>query len=473
MLTYKKGLIVIIALIAITTAALAFIGPGTSISGPSNPPNQSGDGLLTLSTQMVQDKVLKGSQGRVAVAVTLTAAHLPEPGDHPKQAVDLVIVLDRSGSMQGDKINAARQAVHRLLDRLTAEDRLALVTYENSVQLISPLIAVNAANRNRMAAAIDRVYADGGTNLGGGLQQGIDLFVNAPKSDRQRKVILISDGLANHGITDPQTLGRMAAVATDHHFAVSTVGVGLDFNELLMTTIADHGTGRYYFMEDPLAFAQVFEKEFQNTRRIAASDVEIRLPLENGAQLVDAGGYPIKMEGNQAVIYPGSLSSGSLRKLFLTFEVPTDQERRLRLGQIQVSYQYNGRTHSLLSRDYLMVACVPDEKAVMASVDKDTWSEQVVQDEYSRLKEEVADAVRRGDPEAARVQIRAYEVKNRAVNASVGSAAVNEHLDKDVGLLRQSIADTFAGPPAAVAAKQKQKSKALQYESYQQRRSKN
>lgn len=472
MKTYKKGLLAIIGLIALTTAALAVMGPGVSTTSVTPPPVSSGDGLVTLNTQMVQDKVLRGSQGDVSVAVTLSAAQLPDNSDHPKQPVDLVIVLDRSGSMQGDKIGAARQAASRLLERLGAEDRMALVTYENSVHLVAPLTPMNSANRNHLLAAIGQIQADGGTNLGGGLQQGIDLFLNAPDSGRQRKIILISDGLANHGITDPQSLGRMAAVATDHHFAVSTVGVGLDFNELLMTTIADQGTGRYYFMEDPTAFAQVFEKEFQNTRQVAASDVEIRLPLAKGVQLVDAGGYPIKMQGDQAVIYPGSLISGGERNLFLTFRVPTDRERDLSLGQIQVRYQRNGKPHSLHSRTPLTVACVPDEREVVASMDKDTWSAQVVRDEYSRLKEAVADAVRKGDAVAAQECIQDYETKNRAINAAVGSAAVNEHLEKDVNLLRQSVADTFAGPPAAVAEKQKKQSKALQYESYQGRRGK-
>jgi Ca-activated chloride channel family protein len=469
---YKKGLLAIFGMIVLTVAALALMGPTPSTSGPVTAPVTAEDGPVTLNTQLVQDKVLEGSPGQVAVAVTLTAAELPKAADRPKQAVDLVIVLDRSGSMQGEKIEAARQAVQQLLQRLGPNDRLGVVTYENSVQLMSPLTAVNDANRGRLASAINQVYADGGTNLGGGLQQGIDLFLGTPDEGRQRKLILISDGLANHGITDPQALGRMAAAATDHHFAVSTVGVGLDFNELLMTTIADHGTGRYYFLENAFAFAQVFEKEFQNARQVAAADVQIRLPLVKGVRLVDAGGYPITMEAEHAVIFPGSLVAGSQRKLFLTFEVPTDAPRNLTLGQIEVRYQNNGQVHSLQSQAPLTVACVRDAKAVVASVDKEAWSQQVVQEEYSRLKEEVADAVRKGDAQAAQATIGAYETKNRVLNAGVGSAAVNDHLEKDVKGLRQSVADTFAGPPAAVAEKQKKQSKALQYESYEGRRGK-
>jgi Ca-activated chloride channel family protein len=472
MRTYKKGLLLIIGLIAVTSVALAFIAPQAALVGPGVSAAQASDGLVTVNAHMAQDKVLKGSDGAVAMALTLTAAQLPQLAEKPKQAVDLVIVLDRSGSMQGEKIEAARAAVLRLIEKLTPNDRLALVTYSDGVQLVAPLTAMDEGNHQRLFAAVQQVYADGGTNLGGGLRQGIDLFLQTPDSGRQRKVILISDGLANQGTTDPTALGQMAAAASDHHFAVSTVGVGLDFNESLMTTIADHGTGRYYFLEDPLVFAQVFEKEFQNARQVAAADVELRVSLAHGVRLVDAGGYPIQMEQGQAVIHPGNLIAGEQRKLFLTFHVPTDQEQSIPLGGVRVSYTHGGRAHSLDGPRPATIACVNNQKEVLASVDKDTWGEKVVRDEYGQLKKEVADAVRKGDVQAAEQRIQSYETRNRGINAEVGSAAVSDHLEKEVKTLRQNVSETFAGPPAAVAAKQKQTSKALQYESYQQRRDK-
>jgi hypothetical protein len=96
----------------------------------------------------------------------------------------------------------------------------------------------------------------------------------------------------------------------------------------------------------------------------------------------------------------------------------------------------------------------------------------VVREEYSRLKEQVAGAVLNGDAQAAQQHIQRSEAQQRGINAEVGSAAVADHLDGDIQRLRQSVAETFAGPPSAVAEKQKQTSKSLQYESYQQRRGK-
>jgi len=472
MRTLNKGMVVIVGLIAVTVAVLAFMGmhPEPVQGGPLAV--KAGDGRVSVATRITQDKVLVGSDGRVAMAVTMAAAAVMSSDDLPVRPVDLVIVIDRSGSMQGQKIEATRSAVLRLIDRLTPGDRLALVSYADGVQVVAPLTAISADRRVQLARLVAQIQAGGGTNLGGGLRQGIELLQSAPDTARQRRVILISDGLANQGITDPGALGQMAAAASDGHFAVSTVGVGLEFNELLMTTIADHGLGRYYFLEDPLVFAQVFEKEFQSARQVAASDVTLRVPLVEGVGLIDAGGYPIRREAGYAVVRPGDLLAGCERKLFLTFQVPTDREGRFSLGGARLSYRSQGKEHALAPTGEFFVACSMDRQAVTASVDKETWGGHVVQESYNQLKEAVADALRRGEASEAEQRIRDYAAEKRQINATVGSAAVARHLDQDIKALEETVAETFAGPPAAVAAKQKQNAKALQYESYQERRAK-
>jgi Ca-activated chloride channel family protein len=115
---------------------------------------------------------------------------------------------------------------------------------------------------------------------------------------------------------------------------------------------------------------------------------------------------------------------------------------------------------------------VADKKAVLSSIDQAAWGDQVVQEDYSQLKERVADAIRKGEKDEALKQINEYETRNRAVNAAVGSSKVAGNLAQELPTLRQSVEETFAGPPASVAEKKKQTSKALQYESYKIRRDK-
>ncbi len=473
MSTCQKSFLVIIVLIAVSGAGLILIGakdyPGVTCASAGA---HTTDGLLTISADLVQDKVLAHSEGKVSMALTLTAAQPVEQVDQPVPPVDLVVVLDRSGSMQGQKINDARVAVSQLLDWLQPKDRLALVTYSHDVETLSGLVPVNSNHRRRLIAAVAGVSAGGNTNLGGGLQQGIDILKQTPGAKRHRKLILISDGLANQGITDPQSLGHMAACGLDYNFAVSTVGVGYDFNEVLMTTLADQGAGQYYFLEDPRAFAQVFEKEFNSTRHMAASGIEIRIPLKDGVQLLEAGGFPVTRNGQYAVIRPGNLQTGRSRKLFLTFQVPTNKERQFSMGRILVHYLYKGN-HRTLSNDHgLSVACVTDEREVITSIDKAQWSDQVLQEDYSRLKDEVADAIRKGEKEKALSKIQSYEDRNRQLNSVMQSPSVSQNLDQDVQHIRMKVEETFAGGAAEVAEKKKQHAKSLQYESYKVRRAK-
>lgn len=470
---YQRKFLIIIALIAVSSTALALIGrqEGNGAT-PDHRVNQASDGLISLQADLVQHKVLLGSPGRTALALELAAADLPAEGDRSVQPVDLVVVLDRSGSMGGQKLTDARRALFHLMERLTPDDRLGLVTYSNGVESLSPLVAMSDGRRSRLNMIVNRISAGGGTNLGAGLQRGIEMLVHTPGVQRQRRVILISDGLANQGVTDPQTLGEMASAGLTHGFGVSTVGVGYDFNEVLMTTLADHGAGRYYFLEDPNTFAQVFEHEFQTARTVAASALQIRIPLSDDMRLVEAGGYPIRKEGRTAVVYPGDLLAGQTRKLFLTFQVPTHSEGEFKLAPVQVRYQREGRGRSLAGTQSWTVACVKDPNAVMASIDKDEWSTQVLQEDYSRLKEEVARAIRAGEKDDALARIKDYEEQNRAMNQSIRSAPVEQNIEVDVQALRDSVNETFAGPPAAVAAKKKQQAKSLQYESYKIRRDK-
>jgi Ca-activated chloride channel family protein len=473
MSTTKKSLLTILGLILATTAALAAMGAmDSATSPPPAAPTLTGDKPVSISTEVIQDKILKGGDGRVTVSLNLSAARLPVIDNDPMRAVDLVIVLDRSGSMEGRKLNDARQAVIGLLEQLGPDDRFALVTYANSVNVRSGLVPMTEANRRRLTAAVERIHAGGGTNLGGGLETGMGLLMHMSGDLRQRKVILISDGLANQGVTDPDALGRMASAAIENRFSISTVGVGLEFNEMLMTAIADQGAGHYTFLEDPQVFAQVFESEFQSTRHVAAADVSIRIPLEPGVRLASAGGYPIRYEDRSAIIHPGSLSSGQRRTLYLTFQVPTDANREIVMGRVQVRFQHQGEPRTVDALRPLTVACVPDPAAVLASINKDRWADQVVQEEFSRLKEAVAADIRDGDQTRAQTRIHEYEAKQEAINSTVGSAKVAENLETDIQALRQRVDETFTGAPAAVAQKKKQAAKSLQYDGYRMRRDK-
>ena len=292
----KQNLVYLIVLIMISTAALILAARGDALHWPSETlPADSHvkTGILGVSAHLVQQKVLQGSDGTVGMELVIKAEKIPVDTNTVAQHVDMVVVLDRSGSMSGAKIQDARRAILDLIGQLSGQDRLALISYSTDVRTHFDLLPVNNGNRPLMESAVRQLSPGGGTNLGAGLQAGIRMIARAERGGKPAKLILISDGLANRGIVDPNTLGRMAAEAVRSEFAVSTVGVGDEFNEFLMTTIADRGTGYYYYLDNPQAFAEVFQKEFYLARNTLATAVTVHVPLAPGVELLDASGYPL------------------------------------------------------------------------------------------------------------------------------------------------------------------------------------
>ena len=472
----RRTLVVVVSLILLTGVAMVIAGHKefrvvglTTVTGDLSGGTQ---GDLTVDAHLVQEKVLRGSDGIVTLALTLTAPETNYRDAGARHAVDLVVVLDRSGSMNGRKITDARRAVQRLMDTLSPQDRLALVAYDNTAAALSGLFPMTESNRRELAAVISGIQPGGGTNLGGGLKAGLDMLSATAPGDHHRKLILISDGLANQGITDPHALGRMAAKGLAQDWVVSTVGVGNDFNEHLMTTLADHGAGNYYYLENPAAFAAVFEREYRHAAAAAASGVTISIPVHDGVRLIDAGGYPIENKNGRATFNPGNLRFGQTRTLYLSFKVPTETAHEIALTGLQVRYRSDeGQVTTTLPETYT-VACVENAEDVMASIRKDAWEEKVLQEDYGRLKEAVADAIRNGDEERAMQRIQSYRQEKAAVNKVLASPRVTENLAKDVDALGTYVQETFAGKPEAVVLKQKKNAKALQYEAYQKRRDK-
>jgi Ca-activated chloride channel family protein len=474
----RKTLALVGGLLAITCAAMAYSGKdGHFPAGPGlTPPETSLNrvGNVSVSARLVQDEVPVGGDGSVSIALTLGSDQASDHDDEGRRQVDMVVVLDRSGSMaEAGKIANARQAVLGLLSRLSEADRFALVSYSDRVQRHSGLLPMTPANRAMLEGIVQSIQPEGSTNLGAGLEEGIQQFVESKRSGRISRMILISDGLANRGITDPSALGTMASGAAERGFTVSTVGVGLDFNEHLMTAIADKGAGNYTFMESAEAFTQVFDKELRSSRAVVASSVEVHVPLSPGMSLTHAAGYPIELKDDYAVFRPGDILSGQSRKLFVTLRIQAGEEKTFNIGAISMRYRFGGQLYTTSTTEPLRVACVRSANDAMASIDKTQWEEKVIKEDYNRLREDVAAAVKGGKREEAMKQIDEYTASQQAANAVVGAAAVTGNLGKDVESLRQTVADSFAGAPAEAAEKQKANAKSLQYEGYQGRRSKN
>lgn len=445
--------------------------PATASPAPASPPIavpevalQAGRaGPVEVSARMDRRAVLAGGDGVVHVALTLKA----DPRAGERRPTDLVVVLDRSGSMEGAPLEDARDATRAIIGALRPEDRFALVTYDDEARLDLPLGLADDGSRSRWLRVVDRIDDGGSTNMSGGLDLGLSTLREAG-GERARRLILISDGMPNAGDPSPAGLLGRARASAERETPLTAVGVGLNFNEELMQGIADAGAGNYHYVRDTEGLAAVFRAELDQATATVASGVTVRLRPEAGVTLLGASGYPIQDTDQGQALRVGALAGGQTRTLWLSYRVdPSKVGAELDLGDIDVVFEADGETLGARVPGERAVAVVSDPAAAVASLDVPTWQEAVLTEEYNALRQQVAEAVRAGDQARARDAIQTYRARTEATNAVVGSAAVSANLS-ELSQLEAGVADSFTG--ADQQAKQNAMSKGVGSEAYKGRR---
>lgn len=238
-----------------------------------------------------------------------------------RRPLNLCVVLDRSSSMVGEKLKFVKDAASFLVQRLGAADRLSLVTYSDNVQVV--LTPSPAVHKDSMVQAIQSVRAMGTTNLSGGWLQGTTLLDEGADDGALRRVLLLTDGLANQGVTDPERLAAMAQQKRDQGIMTTTMGVGLDFNEDLLTRMATEGGGAFYFIDSPDQAPQIFARELTDLMSVVGQNLVITVTLDRHVQLIrQLNAYPKQSSANQTVFRLGDLYGDETKILVLELAIP-------------------------------------------------------------------------------------------------------------------------------------------------------
>ncbi len=254
--------------------------------------------------------------GRVVtryLTITLTAPPREQQRDRP--AVQVALVLDRSGSMAGRKIEMARRAVEHAIRLLDTRDRLALVCYDTEVDTLLGATMATAEAKKRALDQLGTIDARGGTDLCGGWLRGASELTAPVTADNLRRVLLLSDGQANHGETDPDTLAQHARILRDQGIATSTFGIGADFDEVLMSRLATEGGGHFYYIETPAQIPDFLASELGDTLDVVAPDARVVVSAGAGVSVECLSGFGTEEEGagRAGAGRPGSGRAGSGR----------------------------------------------------------------------------------------------------------------------------------------------------------------
>src|SRR3954454_8603142 len=245
---------------------------------------------VTLRVTPERDYVYRLGPREMIVQVEIEARKNDEARHSP---MNLCIVLDRSGSMEGAKIEKARQAAAMAVDKLSDDDIFSLVTYDSETDLLIPPERVGGTDhREDLKARIHRIQPGGSTALHAGVVLGAKQVRSFFAKERVNRVILLSDGLANVGPSSASDLSRLGRELRGDGISVSTVGLGDDYNEDLMTALAEASNANYYYVKDAEKLPGIVAQELGAARSLLARSIVIRIEAPDGVKLKEIIGQP-------------------------------------------------------------------------------------------------------------------------------------------------------------------------------------
>lgn len=265
--------------------------------------------------------VVAAAGADLALMVRIAARTAPVAGQR-RAPLDVAFVLDRSGSMSGEKLDLAKEAVDVAVSLLHDEDRVALVTFDNEVEVPQTLTAATGRAKAALRLALHGIDAAATTNLSGGWLAGCQELATAADGDRDRRLrraLLLTDGLANVGITAPAELMHHATQLRLRGVTTTALGVGLDFDEVVLSGMAEAGGGNFRYIGHPRELRAFFEREIGELLRVVgiAPQLEVTLPHGMRATLINA--FPTRRNGQIVTVDLRDLAAGD--EVTLIFDV--------------------------------------------------------------------------------------------------------------------------------------------------------
>jgi Ca-activated chloride channel homolog len=284
------------------------------------------------------DRAVLPADSRETAIVKVSLRGVQPPRTIRRAPVNLALVIDKSGSMSGDRIERAREAALEAVRRLGPDDLVSVVAFDNGVRTL--IQSRRVGDGSAISEAIETITANGGTNLYGGVVAGAEALRRHIEDGYTHRVILLSDGQANVGPQTPEALGSLGAQLVREGISVSTIGLGLDFNEDLMTRLARRSDGNTYFVENSRDLGRIFGEELGDVLSIVARRVVIEVTFPEGVRPVRLVGREGRIENRRAFIELNQLYGSQEKFALVEVEIDAAKPRTTReVARAEVRYE--------------------------------------------------------------------------------------------------------------------------------------
>lgn len=404
---------------------------------------------MKVNAHLDVDMVAIETTDSVTIMLELEAPPAPV-STTPRSEHTAVVVLDRSGSMSGDRLNAAKRALIDLVDRLDDRDRFGLVVFDQEAAVVVPAGRLADLGRDQVRRAIASVETGGMTDLSSGYLRGLQ-EARRVATAAGATVVLLSDGHANAGVTDSEQLRGVAAKAAAQGVTTSTIGIGLGYDESILTEVAIGGTGNHAFAQDPDDAAAAVAAEIDGllSKTVQAANLLIAPTGDVSAVTILNDVVANRVEGG-ILVELGDFYAGEQRKITCTIEVPA----MAALGLAQVATLTLTHVEVVTLEQHVVTLPVTVNVVPLDVARGRVASPEVTREKLflaaQNAKRSVEEALRSGDLQTARDHLAsASALLTTAEVGELGAQLAGEvdWLDTTAGMLDDSV----AGAPADIA----------------------
>ena len=266
----------------------------------------------------------RGKKSTRILEVSITAPEIISA--KAKLALNLGVVIDRSGSMSGEKLRYAKQAAAHLIELLGKDDMASVVMYDDSVEVVSPPRKMTDGNKTAVKKEIQEIFSRGSTALFDGWLKGCEQVAENSNDGFLSRTLLLSDGLANVGLTDQDAIASHAREVFQRGVSTSCFGIGRDYNEHLLEAISNSGGGDFHYLEALSAIPLAFEREFEELIHISLQDAKITLQVPKSTDCEVSAGWPSVTHGSEITTALGSLYAGREQRVYFQLHLPEINE---------------------------------------------------------------------------------------------------------------------------------------------------